>query len=325
MSRFVLSLRKTGLGDRLICLCAAWIYARSTGRTLIADWRYSRYLANVENLFPHVFIPRQCLGGVDFNGEARLDTSELPLPTHPVAWGRPDLIAAPWKAAADAFPLERSRALTLIRNAADVDAATVVFNACLSDAVERFADAHDFLNALEPQPSYCAEASAFDAKYFGAGIRIGLHIRHGNGGNIMGHTPSWRSHAAAIKRCRDAVEYARGKLGQQTPVFLATDSAEVEKEIKAQIAGVISRPKVFRPAGAGELHLGPEAPDGLQDAIIDMLLLSRSDVLIRYPAASFFSFYPAVMKRRLGSAPELLSDLQIPFDQSDPLSPAVLF
>jgi hypothetical protein len=39
--RYVVSIRTAGLGDCLICLGAAWVFARNTGRTLVADWRHS--------------------------------------------------------------------------------------------------------------------------------------------------------------------------------------------------------------------------------------------------------------------------------------------
>jgi hypothetical protein len=41
--RHVVSIRMTGLGDRIICLSATWRFARLTGRILIADWRYGAY------------------------------------------------------------------------------------------------------------------------------------------------------------------------------------------------------------------------------------------------------------------------------------------
>src|SRR5471030_2756028 len=55
--RYVISIRsQTGLGDHLICLAAAWRFARDTGRVLVADWRFSPYtLAAKDNLFPLCF------------------------------------------------------------------------------------------------------------------------------------------------------------------------------------------------------------------------------------------------------------------------------
>jgi hypothetical protein len=46
--------------------------------------------------------------------------------------------------------------------------------------------------------------------------------------------------------------------------------------------------------------------------------------LIRYPSASFFTFYAAVTGSWLNSPANTLRDLQRPHDPHDPLSPAVL-
>jgi Nodulation protein Z (NodZ) len=71
--RYVVSIRRTGLGDRLICLCAAWCFARNTGRALLADWRYSPYASSPNaNLFSACFRPPQHIGGVSFVGDDRV-------------------------------------------------------------------------------------------------------------------------------------------------------------------------------------------------------------------------------------------------------------
>src|ERR1700733_11022962 len=68
--RYVISIRRhTGLGDHLICLAAAWRFARDTGRVLVADWRFSPYtLAAKDNLFPLCFEVPSSLAGVPFIG-----------------------------------------------------------------------------------------------------------------------------------------------------------------------------------------------------------------------------------------------------------------
>jgi hypothetical protein len=63
---------------------------------------------------------------------------------------------------------------------------------------------------------------------------------------------------------------------------------------------------------------------GRDDAIVEMLLLAGCDALIRFPPHSFFSFYPAVMKRWRGALPETVYELQRPCAPDDPLSPALL-
>jgi hypothetical protein len=117
---------------------------------------------------------------------------------------------------------------------------------------------------------------------------------------------------------------ARERHGRDTPVLLCTDSSDVERAVRAQISGVISRRKLFRPAGEGELHLWRAGYRVRDDALVEMLLLAETSALIRYPPGSFFSFYAAVMRRWQSPPPPTVYDLQRPYDPDDPLSPALL-
>ena len=166
---------------------------------------------------------------------------------------------------------------------------------------------------------------AFDAAHLRPAPWIGLHVRHGNGGDIMGHAPFWHSFDTAILRCVRAVALARTRMAAEATVFLCTDSPDVEVAIKNAIPGVICRPKAFREPGAGELHHGGHAAMRLRDALVEMLLLARCSVLVRYPPKSFFSLYAAVMKRSDIPSSLTLHHLQTPCDASDALSPSVLF
>jgi hypothetical protein len=70
--RYVLSNRIAGLGDRLICLAAAWLYARDTGRSLVVDWRFScGRIEDSANAFPLCFCPASKLSGDSFLCEHR--------------------------------------------------------------------------------------------------------------------------------------------------------------------------------------------------------------------------------------------------------------
>jgi hypothetical protein len=88
---------------------------------------------------------------------------------------------------------------------------------------------------------------------------------------------------------------------------------------------VVTMPKEHAEAGAGELRLGGRGAAGLDVALTEMLLLSRSLVLIRYPAGSFFTFYPAVMNVSSAGPVATIKDLQRPYEPDNVLSPAVLF
>jgi hypothetical protein len=70
------------LGDKLICLCAAWLFARNTRRNLIVDWRYSHYLKKPINLFSLCFEHEGCLAGVPFKADDNI-AKNLPRPRFP--------------------------------------------------------------------------------------------------------------------------------------------------------------------------------------------------------------------------------------------------
>jgi hypothetical protein len=294
-NRYVVSVRLTGLGDRIICLCAAWRFARNTQRTLLADWRYSAYApAATENLFPLCFEPQPVLAGVPFIGDDSVARVRLPRPRYPAIWEDETLRQLPFLRPKATVLTDRDTAVKLIRSGNDLAAPTVVFDACINDGIISWAEARSFLAALRPAAQAAAHVVAFRETHLRPGPTIGLHVRHGNGG-ITGHARYWESFDEAIARCQRAVEIARDRIGHDAIVLLCTDSSDVQGALVERIPGVIWRNKVFRRSGEGELHLWREACLGRDDALVE-LLLAECDALIRYPPGSFFSFYAAVMK-----------------------------
>src|SRR5262249_28307980 len=134
---------------------------------------------------------------------------------------------------------DRDDAVALIRSGDDIEAPTAVFDACVNDGVVSWHDARMFLSALQPVARIAAAVDAFDDAHLRSGPWIGLHIRHGNGGNIMGHRSSWNSFDDSIGRCARAVEIARDRLGRRAIVLLCTDSIDVQGAIQSRVPGVI--------------------------------------------------------------------------------------
>jgi len=325
MSRYVVSLRPTGLGDRLVCLCAAWRFARNTGRTLLVDWRGSRYVDNPEvNLFSLCFSNTGELAGVPLRVAAS-GMDPLPAPAFPDHWNRDDWLAEPWRGPKeDSFAI-RDQVVTVIKSGADIDAPTIILNACVNDGVTDFADARHFYQALRPLPHIVMAVEEYYRSHLAGGPSIGLHVRHGNGGNILGHARHWVTLEEGLERCLKGVALARSRTGPDAPIFLCTDSSEVLAAITSAVPNVLVRPKTLRPQGEGELHHGSAAHRGREDALVEMLLLAHCDVLIRYPPASFFSLAAALLKPSVERPPESIHALAIPFDREDPLTCAVLF
>ncbi len=217
-----------------------------------------------------------------------------------------------------------SSAVAHIERGHDLPAQTVIFDSCVNHGITETADLWDFFSALKPVASAKAAAAAFRGG-LSASPLIGLHIRHGNGAAIEGYAPHWLSFAASIERCLKAIGEARSRLGPNANVLLCTDSPEVEAAIRARIPDLLTRQKLLRHAGEGELHLWRAAALVREDSLVEMLLLAQCDALIRYPPASFFSFYGAVMRHGRGPEQERIDVLQKPWDAGDPLSPALLF
>lgn len=315
--RYVISTRRTGLGDRLVCLAAAWRLARITGRSLVADWRFSGYTAHAEtNLFASCFEPASILAGVPFIGDDSVATLGLP------GTSERTFLEAVWHRLSGCRRLSAEKTLHAIHEGSDVAGRAILVDGCIPDWSMPLEEAREFLSALHPQPQFAEAVRAFRAS-LGEGPIIGLHVRNGNGGDIMAHGPYWASFDDALDRCVRAVKAASDLLGEQAKVFLCTDSQEVEQALAARIPRLALRPKLYRYPGEGELHRWRFAGLTFADAITEMLLLAEPDILIRYPLGSFFSFYGAVMKRRPRGEPRVVKDLLISWDPSDPLSPGL--
>jgi hypothetical protein len=141
---------------------------------------------------------------------------------------------------------------------------------------------------------------------------VALHVRHGNGGNIMAHAPYWTSFNESIDRCLRAVDHVRSILGRQAPIFLCTDSAEVQNVLGSRLDNLLVRPKTFLPPDSGR-----NAWTRRDDALTEMLLLAKCAAVIRYPPGSFFSFYAACLLSE--NDPSLLTayDLHKPCTRDD--------
>ena len=323
--RYVVSNRVAGLGDCLISLCAAWRFARLTRRTLVADWRHSVYtpVSNM-NLFPFCFQPQSEIAGVPFVCDDSIQQIRLPLPRYPEKWNDERVLQDYFFSRPQCSLTDRDAAVELIRSGTDVEAPTVVFDTCLSDAVVSWREARTFLEALHPLDHLVDQVKTFRDTHLRPGPSIGLHVRHGNGGYIGAFGPFWELFDKALDRCRIAVSTARTQLGGNATVLLCTDSLEVQQILTRLLAPVVCWPKPLRAANCGELHERWQAEQGRDDLLIEMLLLTECEALVRYPPSSFFSFYAAMMKSSRLSPPETTSRLGCGCDASDALSAALL-
>lgn len=307
MTRYVLSQRGSGLGDCLMSLVSAWRYARATGRTLVIDWRGSGYLPDRStNLFPLLFEPPTEIAGVP----VLVAPADLTGPWWPTAGVPPppddERLRADWlfKARAQS-DFETQQAVAMIKSGDDVPAASVRFSGCLPVLPEPDL-CRTVLECLKPARVIVKEERRFARQHLRERALIGVHIRHGNGGDVLSHTKYWDPVHAPVDSCVKTIQEVRSRVGGNAPVLVCTDSLEVLGEIAQRVTGVIAREKLFLPPGAGELHLS--GMDTAADALVEMLLLRRSTVLVRHPPNSYFSWWPSLY------VPEIVS----PFDLDRP-------
>ena len=86
-----------GIGDHLSCIIGAWWLARRTGRTLVVDWRGSRFNADPlmqHNCFHDFFEAKQTLGGVEVVADDSVGAIHYSAPMWPEKW-TPSALASP--------------------------------------------------------------------------------------------------------------------------------------------------------------------------------------------------------------------------------------
>jgi hypothetical protein len=217
---------------------------------------------------------------------------------------------------------DREAALNLILNGDDVAAPVVVFDGCLNDAIPFRAECRHLLGKLQLQAPIASAVETFVAEYFSNRPVIAMHVRHGNGGGFYGHARFWHNPGEALCRIvavtTRVIRSLKAATGAEPILFLCTDNLAIENNLRGAFPGIVTRPKNFRQIGEGELHSGSRAYTVRDDTAIEMLLLARSDVLIKFPPGSFFSFWGEIMKR-----PSPVSDCGYPEPAPTHLGPAV--
>lgn len=306
-TKVVVAKRWTGLGDCIVSLMAAYRYARATGRTLVADWRHSVYGTGRRNLFSTVFEPPSEILGVPFVGDDRVGDLFWWAAQEAADDGAHAYWPPPWTNDTVHEPArfgERGDSdvqTAHLVSCQDVDATFVIFDRCLYDHMPTPPECHRFLSALVPRCTIRERVAEFTAAHFLDRPVIGIHVRHGNGGNIMGHTKYWTSPETALAKVVTSVHMIAERVARHTggdPVlFLCTDSVLVEDILRAKLRSLLTRAKLFRELGTGELHGWRHAESTLLDAATEMMLLAEVDVLVRFPPESFFSYWGAMLKR----------------------------
>ncbi|WP_305887429.1 nodulation protein NodZ [Bradyrhizobium sp. CCGB20] len=304
--RFVVSRRRTGFGDCLWSLAAAWQYAKRTGRTLVIDWRGSCYLDEpFTNAFGVFFEPIQSIAGVRVICDEQINQLSFPGPFFPAWWNRPSIDCV-YRPNEQIFR-ERDELRRLFEDQNDTHANTVVCDACLMWGCDQDAERQIF-QAVKLRSEIQSRIDAIYQEHFGGRSVIGVHVRHGNGEDVMGHAPYWVDPQLALGQVCAAIEKAKAlPHAKPVTVFLCTDSPKVLRQVSAWFPDLFSISKRFQADQAGPLHSAELGAEGGFSALIEMYLLARCDTVIRFPPTSAFTRYARLVAPRV-----------IEFDLNDP-------
>lgn len=298
---YIISARTTGWGDYLLSLVAAWYHAKASGKTLIIDWRSSLYLSNPElNAFVHYFQSCSEIAGVPVICEDPLGAIRLDGAVYSPIWQRTSRNVRLRDYQARIFHEDIAEdCLSKDRNDS-----TITYYDCVPWAIEHKELSQHVLKNINLKPLIQSKVDRFIEQKFRQKM-IGVHLRCGNQGDTMDHTKFWQNQAQAIERVCTIIDAAVEKFGSDCGLFLCTDTKEVEQTIRQKYPDAIVRAKDFRASGDGELHhfkfdkysQNDRVLQMGEDALIDMYLLAASDVIVRFPPNSYFSFYASVFKR----------------------------
>jgi hypothetical protein len=303
--KFLITWRNSGFGDNLITAANVWSCAKKTNRTLVIVWAPSRYLTDrSENAFSHFFDIDGNVGGVPVIVEKNIDRlSALLIAYSVVLFPFPDplvfLYAVMYKLGFNVRERLRERRDRRLRSVDRVisekrESAWKIFitNGGYFHVTD---DTKVFFDAIRLKPEFREKADEFADRHFRNKKVIGAHIRYyGKSLPHSDHTRLWLDEADALVSCFNKIKAAAAGLkDSEYVIFLCTDSRMVQDFLTGSIGNVVTYEKDFGSDGSKELH--QELPvETAAASVIEMFLLARSDVLVRFPTWSYFSCYGSV-------------------------------
>lgn len=274
-----------GLGNRLLCVLTAILYARLTRRRLLVDWRDRAYSDNGANAFHQYFLCKLCdprdeipatdsVRPVIWRGHLR-DSAASIEKQHAEASGIPEM----WRK----FSVDLSQTnyaedvLVMWSYYAQIDELRQHFRgefkslrrasttAILRDLMQEYLVLHPAIQ----QRVDCFRAERFNGK------TVGVHVRY----------TDKKTRLAEIQQRLEALLQREPEL----QIFLATDSLKVHNLFVSRYARVVSTTKWYPTSGIS-MHQNPKCPDRNEEgasALVDLYLLASCDYLIVDESSSF--------------------------------------
>ena len=307
--RVIISQRNNGLGDNLLAAANAWCHAKHTNRALVIVWQPSRYLADKKvNAFSHFFKVPDKIEGVPVVVEPSIDPISTFLISHPLYYlPFPDpvlliykLFSKITKSAQSLFKerLLKKKGVTdrIIKNNEDIQNRVLITHSCYApnDSLKLFFDSLKLNSEFQEKVDWFAERNFKNKKV------IGVHIRYYNRSMAHSdHTKYWQDQVGALCVCLNKIKEAAAGLKQSDyVVFLSTDSGLVHDFISQSVENLVFYEKDFGSDISQELH--QELPvETATSTVIEMFLLAKSDILVRFPHESWFSYYASLYAKEV--------------------------
>jgi Nodulation protein Z (NodZ) len=189
-----------GIGDHLSCLIGAWWFARQTGRSLVIDWRGSRFnrdRASGRNCFADFFQSTHSLAGVPTLADDAVGRLPFSDAAYPPKWTRANLAGTEHvgHSAEEIAAVNR-----LVNSGQDRPEPWVAFNQWIAPPPPRD-ETRRLLRELQFVAPIRAAADRWFGQTVGARQAVAIHVRHGNGENIGSRAGCWLDPWRFARQC----------------------------------------------------------------------------------------------------------------------------
>lgn len=187
-----------GIGAHVSCLLGAWWYAKQTARTLVIDWRGSRYNSDPSgrhNCFYDFFKRVDQLDGVPTIADDTVATLPHSSPFYPTKWTTANLRNSDHVKHSHE---EVDAVNRLVNSGQDRPESTVAFNQGINLPPTEAARA--LFKQLQFSEKITSVSQNFWNEHVGISPAIGIHVRHGNGENIDTRAAYWLSPLALARQ-----------------------------------------------------------------------------------------------------------------------------
>jgi len=280
--KIIVAYRKLGLGDCLLQAANAWLHAKETQSKLLIAWYNSLYIEQKDkNAFFNFFDLPDNIAGVEIIRQEEITIF---------------VRFAIFMTRLHSRIIKIKKKLGLISQ--DRTDLSCRLSSKISVMYGCFGPNNDklkiFFDSLKLKIELQQKIKNFtDINFIGKKV-VGVHVRYYPSYlPFSNHTKLWEVEEDALKRIQNKIENAKRKLGEDSIIFLATDSLMVQKAVTQKFNNVVIYKTLLpRKKRDVEFHVEYGIKFG-EESIMEMFLLSKCDLLVRY-TSSWFSHYASL-------------------------------